>query len=42
MAVEYRAALDALDRAYGDVGEFTVGLSRADLLAVTSRRHHPG
>jgi hypothetical protein len=38
MAVEYRAALDAFDRAYGAVGEFAVGLSRADLLSFSRCR----
>jgi uncharacterized protein (TIGR03083 family) len=38
MAVEYRSALVAFDRAYSAVGEFAAGLSRADLLAF-SRCH---
>jgi len=38
MAVEYRAALFAFDRAYSAVGEFTAGLSRADLLAFSRCR----
>src|SRR5215207_8069117 len=38
MAVEYRAALFAFDRAYSTVGEFTAGLSRADLLAFSRCR----
>src|SRR5215218_8702574 len=35
---EYRAALFAFDRAYSTVGEFTAGLSRADLLAFSRCR----
>jgi hypothetical protein len=38
MAVDYRAALVALDRAYGAVGDFTASLSRADLLAFSQCR----
>jgi hypothetical protein len=38
MAIEYCAALVALKRAYGAVGELAAGLSRADLLA-SSRCH---
>jgi uncharacterized protein (TIGR03083 family) len=38
VTVEYRAALDAVDRAYGAIDEFTAGLSPTDLLAF-SRCH---
>ena len=38
MAVDYRVALVALERAYGGISDLAVGLSRADLLAF-SRCH---
>ena len=38
MAIDYRAALVAFDRAYGGISDLAVGLSRADLLAF-SRCH---
>jgi uncharacterized protein (TIGR03083 family) len=38
MAIDYRAALVAFERAYGGIGDLAVGLSRADLLAF-SRCH---
>jgi hypothetical protein len=38
MAIDYRVALDAFERAYGGISDLAAGLSRADLLAF-SRCH---